>query len=198
MKVILRKDQDKLGQVGTVVDVKDGYARNFLIPKGIAYPANEGNMRALTEEKKQTERRSAKELKGSEKLAAELEKLSVTIKMKVGEDEKLFGSVTSQMIADAMKEKGFEIDKRIIELPEPTRPSPERSRCGWCESSIRQPHLTPGNQCKTSGFRHRHRGATRRYVFGRTMRRPFLLMICPPTRTQLLNISTFSYVIALA
>lgn len=121
MKVILRKDQDKLGQVGAVVEVKDGYARNYLIPKGIAYPASEGSMRALTEEKKQAERRSTKELKANEKLATELEKLSVTIKMKVGEDEKLFGSVTSQMIADAVKEKGFDIDKRIIELPEPIK-----------------------------------------------------------------------------
>ncbi len=121
MKVILRKDQDKLGQVGAVVDVKDGYARNFLIPKGIAYPASEGSMRALEEEKKQAERRSTKELKSSEKLATELEKLSITIKMKVGEDEKLFGSVTSQMIADAVKEKGFDIDKRIIEMPEPIK-----------------------------------------------------------------------------
>ena len=76
MKVILRKDQDKLGQVGAVVDVKDGYARNYLIPKGIAYPASNGSMRALTGEKKQAERRSTKELKTSEKLAAELEKLS--------------------------------------------------------------------------------------------------------------------------
>jgi large subunit ribosomal protein L9 len=121
MKVILRKDQEKLGQVGAVVDVKDGYARNFLIPKGIAYPASEGSMRALAEEKKQAERRSAKELKASEKLATELEKLSVTIKMKVGEDEKLFGSVTSQMIAEAVQEKGFNLDKRIIELPEPIK-----------------------------------------------------------------------------
>ncbi len=121
MKVILRKDQDKLGQVGAVVDVKDGYARNFLIPKGIAYPASEGSMRALEEEKKQAERRSTIELKSSEKLATELEKLSITIKMKVGEDEKLFGSVTSQMIADAVKEKGFDIDKRIIEMPEPIK-----------------------------------------------------------------------------
>ncbi len=121
MKVILRKDQDKLGQVGAVVDVKDGYARNYLIPKGIAYPASEGSMRALDEEKKQAERRSAKELKTSEKLATELEKLSITIKMKVGEDEKLFGSVTSQMIADAVKEKGFDLDKRIFELPEPIK-----------------------------------------------------------------------------
>jgi large subunit ribosomal protein L9 len=121
MKVILRKDQDKLGQVGAVVDVKDGYARNYLIPKGIAYPASDGSMRALTEEKKQAERRTTKELKASEKLAAELEKLSVTIKMKVGEDEKLFGSVTSQMIADAVKENGFDLDKRIFELPEPIK-----------------------------------------------------------------------------
>jgi large subunit ribosomal protein L9 len=121
MKVILRKDQDKLGQVGTVVEVKDGYARNYLIPKGIAYPASNGSMRALTEEKKQAERRSTKELKTSEKLAAELEKLSITIKMKVGEDEKLFGSVTSQMVADAVKEKGFDLDKRIFELPEPIK-----------------------------------------------------------------------------
>jgi large subunit ribosomal protein L9 len=121
MKVILRKDQDKLGQVGAVVDVKDGYARNYLIPKGIAYPASNGSMRALTEEKKQAERRSAKELKTSEKLAAELEKLSITIKMKVGEDEKLFGSVTTQMIADAVKEKGFDLDKRIFELAEPIK-----------------------------------------------------------------------------
>ena len=121
MKVILRKDQDKLGQVGAVVDVKDGYARNYLIPKGIAYPASNGSMRALDEEKKQAERRSTKELKTSEKLAQELEKLSITIKMKVGEDEKLFGSVTSQMIADAVKEKGFDLDKRIFELPEPIK-----------------------------------------------------------------------------
>ena len=121
MKVILRKDQDKLGQVGTVVEVKDGYARNYLIPKGIAYPASNGSMRALTEEKKQAERRTTKELKTSEKLAAELEKLSITIKMKVGEDEKLFGSVTSQMVADAVKEKGFDLDKRIFELPEPIK-----------------------------------------------------------------------------
>ena len=121
MKVILRKEHEKLGQVGSVVDVKDGYARNYLVPKGIAYPANEGNVRALEEEKKQAERRLAKELKSSEKLAAELEKVSITLKMKVGEDEKLFGSVTSQMIADSLKEKGFDLDKRIIDLEEPIK-----------------------------------------------------------------------------
>lgn len=121
MKVILRKEHEKLGQIGTVTDVKDGYARNYLIPRGIAYPATKGSMHALEEEKKQAERRSAKEHKESEKLAAALEKVSLTLKAKVGEDEKLFGSITSQMIADALKEQGFTIDKRIIDLEEPIK-----------------------------------------------------------------------------
>jgi len=121
MKVILRKEHEKLGQIGSVVDVKDGYARNFLIPKGLAYPATDGSVRALEEEKKQAGQRVAKELKGNEKLASDLEKVSITLQMKVGEEEKLFGSVTSQMIADSLKEKGFEIDKRIIDLEEPIK-----------------------------------------------------------------------------
>ncbi len=121
MKVILRKEHEKLGEVGAVVDVKDGYARNYLIPKGVAYPASDGSMRALAEEKKQAERRKAKEMKASEKLAAEIEKVSITLQMKVGEDEKLFGSVTSQMIADSLKEKGFDLDKRTIDLEEPIK-----------------------------------------------------------------------------
>ncbi len=121
MKVILRKEHEKLGQVGTVVDVKDGFARNYLIPKGIAYAASEGSMRALEEEKKQAERRQSKERKSNEHLAAELEKLSLTLKMNVGEDEKLFGSVTAQMIADELKTKGFDFDKRIIDLEEPIK-----------------------------------------------------------------------------
>jgi large subunit ribosomal protein L9 len=121
MKVILRKEHEKLGQIGSVVEVKNGYARNFLIPKGLAYPATDGSMRALTEEKKQAEQRRLKESKAAEKLAAQLEKVSITLQMKVGEDEKLFGSVTSQMIADALKEKGFDMDKRIIDLEEPIK-----------------------------------------------------------------------------
>ena len=116
MKVILRKDMEKLGKVGDVISVKDGYARNYLIPRDIAFLASESNVRALEEEKKQVSRKLDKEKKSSETLAGELEKISVTIKMKVGEDEKLFGSVTSQMIADALKEKGVTLDKRQIEL----------------------------------------------------------------------------------
>jgi large subunit ribosomal protein L9 len=121
MKVILRKDHEKLGKTGTVVDVKDGYARNFLIPRDLVYPATSGNMRALEEEGRQTERRAQKEQKTSENLAKELEKVSITLQMKVGEDEKLFGAVTSQMIADALKEKQIELDKRLIELEEPIK-----------------------------------------------------------------------------
>jgi len=121
MKVILRKEHEKLGQIGTAVVVKDGYARNYLIPRGIAFPATDGGLRALEEEKKQAARRSNKELKESEKLAANLEKVSLTVKMKVGEDEKLFGSVTSQMISDVLKEQGFTIDKRVIDLEEPIK-----------------------------------------------------------------------------
>ena len=118
MKIILRQDYQKLGKIGDVVDVKDGFARNFLIPRNIGYQATAGNMRTLEEEKKQQSLRQGKEKTRAEKLAGDLEKASITLKMKVGEDEKLFGAVTSQMIADALAEKGFTIDKRIIESEE--------------------------------------------------------------------------------
>ncbi len=121
MKVILRKDVDTLGKTGDVITVKDGYARNYLIPRNIAYVATDSSVKTLEEEKKQQARRLEKEKKSSEVLAAELEKISVTIKMKVGEEDKLFGSVTSQMIADALKEKNVTLDKRQIELEEPLK-----------------------------------------------------------------------------
>jgi large subunit ribosomal protein L9 len=116
MKVILRQDFEQLGRVGDVIEVKDGYARNYLIPRRIAYQATQSSIVQLEEEKKQQGKRLDKEKRQSEKLSAELEKISVTIQMKVGEDDKLFGSVTSQMIVDALKEKGFALDKRQIEL----------------------------------------------------------------------------------
>ncbi|HTR80565.1 MAG TPA: 50S ribosomal protein L9 [Bacteroidota bacterium] len=121
MKVILRQDFEALGKIGEVVMVKDGYARNYLIPRSIAYKATASSLRALEEEKKQHDHQEQKKFKDAEKLGVELEKLSVTIPMKVGEDDKLFGSVTSQMIADALKEKGFTVDKRTIELEEPIK-----------------------------------------------------------------------------
>lgn len=116
MKLILRQDFAQLGHVGDVVDVKDGYARNYLIPRNIAFEATPSSIRQLEEEKKQHARHAEKEKASSEKVAAELEKVSVTIQMKVGEEDKLFGSVTSQMIADSLKEKGMTIDKRLIEM----------------------------------------------------------------------------------
>lgn len=121
MKVILRQDFEQLGKLGEVVEVKDGYARNYLIPHKIAYMATPSALRTLEEEKKQLARKLEKEKTGSEKLAAELEKVSLTIQMKVGEDDKLFGSVTSQMIADGLREKGISLDKRWIELDEPIK-----------------------------------------------------------------------------
>lgn len=121
MKVILRKNYDQLGKVGDIVNVKEGFALNFLIPRKIAFIATEGNIRALEEEKKQTAKKVAKELEAAQKLALELEKVSVTIPVKVGEEDKIFGTVTTQMIADSLKEKGYDIDKRKIEISEPIK-----------------------------------------------------------------------------
>ncbi len=121
MKVILRKNFNQLGQVGDLVDVKDGYARNFLVPRQIAYPATAGNLRALEEEKKQIAKKESKNLAVAHEFSAELEKVSVTIPVTVGEDDKIFGSVTSKMIGDALQEKGFDIDHRKIEIEEPIK-----------------------------------------------------------------------------
>ncbi len=121
MKVILRKNFDQLGKVGEIINVKDGYARNYLIPRQIAYQATAGNIRALEEEKKQILKKEAKELESAQKFASELEKVSITIPVTVGEEDKIFGSVTNQMIADALKEKGHDIDKRKIEITEPIK-----------------------------------------------------------------------------
>ncbi len=121
MKLILRKDSSTLGRVGEVISVKDGFARNYLIPRGIAYEATEGNLRQLDEERKQQSRRVDKERTQAEALASHLEKTSVTIKMKVGEEDKLFGSVTAQMIAESLTEKEIVLDKRHIELEEPLK-----------------------------------------------------------------------------
>ncbi|HLP17632.1 MAG TPA: 50S ribosomal protein L9 [Bacteroidota bacterium] len=121
MKVILRQNYEGLGNIGDVVVVKDGYARNFLVPRKIAYRAHPGALQALEEEKKQHERKEVKAVKEAEALSSKLGNLSLTISMKVGEDEKLFGSVTSQMIADALAAQNFTIDKRDITLEEPIK-----------------------------------------------------------------------------
>ncbi len=121
MKVILRQNYEGLGSIGDVVAVKDGYARNYLVPRKIAYRATAGNLKALEEEKKQHTRKEVKSVKEAETLSAKLGSVSLTITMKVGEDEKLFGSVTSQMIADALATQNFTVDKRDITLEEPIK-----------------------------------------------------------------------------
>lgn len=118
MKVILRQDFEPLGKIGDVVDVKDGYARNYLIPKKIVYPATPGSLKAIEEEKKRLQTKLQREKKSAELLMVELEKVSVTIPVEVGEEDRIHGTVTTQMIADALLEKGYEIDKRKIELDE--------------------------------------------------------------------------------
>jgi large subunit ribosomal protein L9 len=118
MKVILRQNYEPLGKIGEVVEVKDGYARNYLLPHKIAYSALKGNIRALEDEKKQAAKKTQQELKAAEELSVELEKVSVTIPVQVGEEDKIFGSVTTQMIADALKEKSYDIDKRKIDIEE--------------------------------------------------------------------------------
>ncbi len=121
MKVILRKDFEQLGQVGDVVNVKRGYARNYLIPQGIAFVADDKNLKRLQEEQKQIAIKRDRERVIAEKMAEELSKVSCTASVQVGEEDRVFGSVTAQDIADLLKEKGVEIDKRKIILPEPIK-----------------------------------------------------------------------------
>jgi len=118
MKVILRKNFEPLGQIGDTVEVKEGYALNYLLPRKIAYAAHKGNLRALEEEKKTVAKKTEQELREAEALALELEKTSITIPVQVGEEDKIFGTVTALMIADALNDKNFKIDKRKIELEE--------------------------------------------------------------------------------
>jgi large subunit ribosomal protein L9 len=121
MKVILRQNIESLGTVGEVVNVSNGYAMNYLIPRKYAFQATEGNVRSAQEEKKQYERLRQKEIQDAQKVASELDKISVTIPVQVGEEDKIFGTVTAQNVADALKEKGFDIDKRKVELEEPIK-----------------------------------------------------------------------------
>jgi large subunit ribosomal protein L9 len=99
MKIILRKNVDNLGKIGDIVNVKDGYARNYLIPRGYAYLAKEGAIKRIEIEKKQYLKQVEKTKEDAKLLAAKISDTQITVKMKVGEDSKLYGSVTSQMIA---------------------------------------------------------------------------------------------------
>ncbi len=120
-KVILRQDQENLGEIGEVVEVKSGFARNYLIPRGIAYRASAGALRAVEAEKQAYSVKQERLEVEFRAIAEKLESVSITIPMKVGEGDRLFGSVTNQMIAEELTVQGHDIDRRSIQLNDPIK-----------------------------------------------------------------------------
>jgi large subunit ribosomal protein L9 len=116
MKVILRENVEHLGQIGDVVKVAPGYARNFLLPRGFAMAATEGNQKALAHAKRQLEYKKNKVLEGARALAAKIESLTISVAHQAGEEGKLFGSVTNMEVAELLKAQGVEIDRKKIEM----------------------------------------------------------------------------------
>jgi len=121
MEVILREDIDKLGNRGEVVKVASGYARNFLIPKKLAVAATESNKKIVEQERQAHLRKEAKLEGEAQDLAKLLNGVRVTISQKAGENDQLFGSVTSKDVADALAAKNFTIDRRKVQLDEPIK-----------------------------------------------------------------------------
>ncbi len=121
MEVILREDVQSLGRAGDLVRVKPGYARNFLLPKGLAYEATEGNKKRIAAEGKAREVRMAAERGSAQELASRLAGLALNLTAKAGEGDRLFGSITAQDIADAVAARGIELDKRKIVLEHPIK-----------------------------------------------------------------------------
>jgi len=121
MKVILKQDFENLGKFGEIIDVKRGYARNYLIPRKMVMPLSKGNLRILEEERKREKSKKDKDKKLAVEHAQKLEKVSITAQVTVGEEDKVFGSVTAQTISGLLKEKGFDIDKKKIILEEPIK-----------------------------------------------------------------------------
>ncbi len=118
MKLILKEDQANLGQSGDIVDVKPGYARNFLLPQGLALPADEKNVRRLEHARREVERHRLKVLATGQALKERLLKERVVIRRRAGDDGRLFGSVTAHDISQALAAKGVKVDRRTIQLPE--------------------------------------------------------------------------------
>ncbi len=121
MKIILKEDFESLGKVGEVVEVKTGFARNFLIPKQVALQATPQNLRVIEQEKARNKIKLSKDKREAEVLAEQLKKVSLTANVQVGEEDKIFGAVTSQNISELLSAKGFEIDKRKIQLEDPLK-----------------------------------------------------------------------------
>ncbi len=123
IKLILRQDIDKLGEAGEVVAVRPGYARNYLLPQGLAYAATTANMRQLEEERKRAEVRAKRDYLEAKRRASKLETVSLTFHVNAGEESKLFGSITSADIAGRLNEQDldFQVDRRWIDLEEPIK-----------------------------------------------------------------------------
>lgn len=121
MKLILREDVYNLGKSGEVVTVKDGYARNYLLPRNLAMLASAANVRQLEHEKQVIELRQQKMKGAAEEQAKKMGEVSVKITRKVGDQDKLFGSVTALDIAEALAKAGHKVDRRLIHLPEPIK-----------------------------------------------------------------------------
>ncbi|HEU4882839.1 MAG TPA: 50S ribosomal protein L9 [Longimicrobium sp.] len=121
MQVILRDRIENLGEAGDVVDVKPGYGRNYLIPKGLAYEASAANVRRMEAERAAQGRKEAETLGEARTQAAALEGVSLTFNARAGQEGKLFGSITNGDIADKLAEQGITIDRRQIELDEPIK-----------------------------------------------------------------------------
>jgi len=121
MKVLLLQDVFKLGKAGDIIEVKDGYARNYLVPKGLAIPVTKGTLKEIEARKRAIERRREKQKLEALKLKEKLESTLLKLKVKVGKDKKLFGSVTSANIVEALEKEGIAIDKKSVLLDNPIK-----------------------------------------------------------------------------
>ena len=121
MQVIIKKKIEKLGDVGDIIIVKDGYARNYLLPRGLVVKATPGNLKEVELIKSQIQKKNEKKINDQKELAKKLSNLKINIPVKVGEDNQIFGSVNSTNIIEFLIEKGFEVNKKSIKLDEPIK-----------------------------------------------------------------------------
>jgi large subunit ribosomal protein L9 len=127
IEIILRETIDNLGRAGQVVKVANGYARNYLLPRKLAYPATPGNLKVIESERQSLLRKEAKQKEEFEKQMQMLDKVEITIRRKVGEQNALYGSVTNSDIADELEKKGFQVEKRKIHMDDHIKTTGEYS-----------------------------------------------------------------------
>jgi large subunit ribosomal protein L9 len=121
MQIILQEDVEKLGHRGQIVEVAEGYARNYLLPRKLALPVSQGNLKQLEQIKKSLAKREATEREGAAKQAELLAAVTLEFARKAGESDQMFGSVTAADISDALSVKGFSVDKRKLQLDQPIK-----------------------------------------------------------------------------